>query len=59
MPSPSKKDAEGEWIDVAPAGAVLVPSEKETDDPRLLDTTDEVPKPFECPPQLGAPKSWN
>src|SRR5215469_18595339 len=45
MSSSSKKDAEGEWIDVARADAVPVSSDKDTDDPRLLPTIDEVPKP--------------
>ena len=45
MSSPSKKDAESEWIDVARADAVPVSSDKDTDDPPLLPTTDEMPKP--------------
>jgi serine/threonine protein kinase len=45
MSSSSEKDVEGEWIDVARAEAVAVPSDKESEDPRLLATTDEVPRP--------------
>ena len=54
MSSASEKDAEGEGIDGARADAVPVSSDKDTDDPPLLPTTDAMPKspPVELPSRI-------